>query len=117
MVSVLAAFHADVSVITRISTNELHCLHPTHRAEIEAMRYQVQTMIKQAVADGVNVGLFNSTDLDMTTFAILSMTIGISRWFSTEGRLTAKEIGAYYAAIALKLVHKEPETIEQQILQ
>jgi AcrR family transcriptional regulator len=106
MVAALAIFHAEVSVVTRISTNELHCLKPKHRAEIESIRHEIQTMIKQTIADGVEAGIFRVDDLDMITFAILSMTIGIARWFSPRGRLAAAEVGLYYSSLALSLAQR-----------
>jgi AcrR family transcriptional regulator len=114
IVSVLTTFHAQASVLTRISNNELHCLKPAHRQVVFSMRQAIQSLIRETLAEGVRIGAFNIEGLNMMTNAILSMATGVPRWFTSRGPLTAQDIGVHYGALAVALAaHSGPKATRE----
>ena len=60
--------------------------------------------IRDSVEDGVRAGVFDVPDPRMTTLALLSLGIDVSRWYDDNGALTPEEVGDHYAALALRMV-------------
>jgi AcrR family transcriptional regulator len=103
VVAAMATFHAEVSVLTRIANNELHCLKRGHQDDVLSLRQQILHVIRKCLADGSSDGSFNVDRLNMMTNAILSMAIGVNRWFAADGQLSAEEVGLYYGRLALTM--------------
>ncbi len=107
VVTVLATFHAEIKILTRLASNELHCLSTTHREPIVEMRRRMYLLIKRCLVEGIAVGRFATTDANMATLAIISMAIGVSQWFSPTGPLTAQQVGAYYGSLAIAVASRD----------
>jgi hypothetical protein len=48
--------------------------------------------------------MFDVPDPRMTTLALLSLGIDVSRWYDEGGSLTPEEVGEHYAALTLRMV-------------
>jgi len=59
---------------------------------------QVRTIIRQGIAEGT----FRETDVTITAHAIFGMVNWMTRWYRTEGRLSAQEISAMFVDLILK---------------
>ncbi|MBU6532842.1 TetR family transcriptional regulator [Streptomyces sp. NPDC057245] len=103
-VSSFVRWHAGRRTTARVVQYELDALGPEARAEILALRRQVDAEIRGIVEDGVASGEFDVPDVKGTTLAILSLCIDVARWFNVNGARTPDEIGALYAVLVLRMV-------------
>jgi AcrR family transcriptional regulator len=99
-----AAHHARHHTTARIVNYELAALSEPHRAEVAAVRRAIEAEVRALVEDGVRAGVFDVPDPRMTTLALLSLGIDVSRWYDDDGALTPEEVGDHYAALALRMV-------------
>ena len=83
---------------------ELAALSEPHRAEVAAVRRAIEAEVRTLVEDGVRAGVFDVPDPRMTTLALLSLGIDVSRWYDDGGSLTPEQVGEHYAALALRMV-------------
>lgn len=83
---------------------ELEALGPEARAEIVALRRQVDAVVRGIIEDGVATGEFDVLDVRGTTLAVLSLCVDVARWFNVEGPRTPEEIGMLYADLVLRMV-------------
>ncbi|WP_405994345.1 TetR/AcrR family transcriptional regulator [Streptomyces sp. NBC_00986] len=103
-VSSFVRWHAGGRTTARVVQYELDSLGPDARAEILALRRQVDAEVRGIVEDGVADGSFDVSDVKGTTLAILSLCIDVARWFSLDGPRTPDEVGALYADLVLRMV-------------
>ena len=103
-VSSFVRWHAGGRTTARVVQYELDSLGPDARAEILALRRQVDAEVRGIVEDGVADGSFDVADVKGTTLAILSLCIDVARWFSLDGPRTPDEVGALYADLVLRMV-------------
>lgn len=83
---------------------ELDSLGPAARAEIIALRRQVDAEVRGIIEDGVASGEFDVPDVRGTTLAVLSLCVDVARWFNVDGSRTPDEVGALYADLVLRMV-------------
>jgi hypothetical protein len=103
-VRALTTFHAEWATAARVANYELSGLTDAHRLEVSGLREGIEDCIERALRRGVDEGSFAPQDVHATTFAILSMAIGVSRWFRADGRLSPEELGQLYADLAIGMV-------------
>lgn len=103
-VSSFVRWHAGRRTTARVVQYELDALGPDARAEILALRRQVDAEVRGIVEDGAAAGEFDVLDVQGTTVAILSLCIDVARWFSVDGPRTPDEVGALYADLVLRMV-------------
>ncbi|MFH8839809.1 TetR/AcrR family transcriptional regulator [Streptomyces sp. NPDC017868] len=96
-------WHAERHTTARVVQYELDALGPEHRAEIVELRRESEAVIRRILNEGVAAGEFEVSDVPGTTVAVLSLCIDVSRWFNTQGRRTADEVGALYADLVLRM--------------
>ncbi|MDV9191918.1 TetR/AcrR family transcriptional regulator [Streptomyces sp. SR27] len=97
-------WHAERHTTARVVQYELDALGPEHRAEIVELRRESDATVRRVIDEGVATGEFDVPDVPGTTVAVLSLCIDVSRWFNTQGRHTADEVGALYADLVLRMV-------------
>ncbi|MET8571418.1 TetR/AcrR family transcriptional regulator [Streptomyces sp. NPDC004783] len=108
-VSSFVRWHAGRRTTARVVQYELDALGPEARAEIVALRRQVDAEVRGIIEDGVASGEFDVEDVQGTTLAVLSLCIDVARWFNVNGPRTPDEVGALYADLVLRMVRaKEP---------
>jgi hypothetical protein len=83
---------------------ELDALGPDARAEIIALRRQVDAEVRGIIEEGVANGEFQVLDVRGTTLAVLSLCIDVARWFNVNGSRTPEEVGELYADLVLRMV-------------
>ncbi|MFF8595488.1 TetR/AcrR family transcriptional regulator [Streptomyces sp. NPDC015220] len=103
-VSSFVRWHAGGRTTARVVQYELDSLGPDARAEILALRRQVDAEVRRIVEDGVAAGEFDVADVHGTTLAVLSLCIDVARWFNLDGPRTPEEVGALYADLVLRMV-------------
>ncbi|MFF3348692.1 TetR family transcriptional regulator [Streptomyces sp. NPDC002779] len=103
-VSSFVRWHAGGRTTARVVQYELDSLGPEARAEILALRRQVDAEVRGIIEDGVASGEFDVPDVKGTTLAILSLSIDVARWFNVQGSRTPDEVGELYADLVLRMV-------------
>lgn len=103
-ISSFVRWHAVRRTTARVVQYELDALGPDARAEIVALRRQVDAEVRGIIEDGVEAGEFDVSDVRGTTLAILSLCIDVARWFNVDGPRTPEEVGELYADLALRMV-------------
>lgn len=99
-----ADFHAREHTTARVLNYELAALEPEHRAEIDALRHDIDHSTREVVQKGVGSGAFSTPNPTMAATAIISLGLDVSRWFSEGHRWTPEQIAEFYADAALRIV-------------
>jgi len=107
-VSSFVRWHAGGRTTARVVQYELDSLGPDARAEIMALRRQVDAEVRAIIEDGVAAGDFDVPDVPGTTLAVLSLCIDVARWFNVNGRRTPEDVGTLYADLVLRMVGAHP---------
>ncbi|KND39946.1 TetR/AcrR family transcriptional regulator [Streptomyces acidiscabies] len=97
-------WHAVRRTTARVVQYELDALGPDARAEIVALRREVNAEVRGILDDGVASGEFDVIDVRGTTLAILSLCVDVARWFNVNGTRTPEEVGELYADLVLRMV-------------
>ncbi|MER5752012.1 TetR/AcrR family transcriptional regulator [Streptomyces sp. NPDC002088] len=103
-VSSFVRWHAGGRTTARVVQYELDSLGPDARAEILALRRQVNAEVRGIIEEGAASGEFDVLDVRGTTLAVLSLCIDVARWFNVDGPRTPDEVGALYADLVLRMV-------------
>ncbi|WP_413756474.1 TetR/AcrR family transcriptional regulator [Streptomyces sp. MMBL 11-3] len=103
-VSSFVRWHAGGRTTARVVQYELDSLGADARAEIIALRRQVDAEVRAIIEDGVAAGDFDVPDVPGTTLAVLSLCIDVARWFNVDGPRTPEMVGDLYADLVLRMV-------------
>ncbi|MFF5368425.1 TetR/AcrR family transcriptional regulator [Streptomyces sp. NPDC013187] len=109
-VSSFVRWHAGGRTTARVVQYELESLGPDARAEILALRRQVDGEVRGIIEEGVRSGEFDVVDVHGTTLAVLSLCIDVARWFNVDGPRTPEEVGELYADLVLRMVGAQGPT-------
>ena len=99
-----ARWHAEHFRVARIVQYEFGNLTADHRDAVLALRKEIDSVVRQVVAEGVAAGEFEVADVRDTTLALMSMAVDVARWYDPEIKRTPEAIGAAYAELGLRLV-------------
>lgn len=97
-------WHAEQYQLAKVVQYEHQHLTPEHRAEVLALRKDIDALVRQVLECGVAEGVFEVTDIADTALALLSMAVDVARWYSPTIKRTPAQIGETNAALALRLV-------------
>lgn len=97
-------FHAERHTAARVANHELPALASKHRTEILGLRTEIERLVDVTLEEGTRLGAFAIRDVRATTFLVLSIGIGVSRWFDPSGRLSPEELGDRYAELVGQMV-------------
>lgn len=109
-------FHALRATAAQVANIELHSLPFDRRSEIMTMRAVIDGLLTTAVEDGVKSGDFMVDEIRPVVFGIISMSLGLTRWFRADGGLTPDELADAYARAALSMVRNQSARSKQQPL-
>ena len=104
VVNDFASHHARNHTSTRIVNYELSALEPGHLAEIQELRRRIDREMQDLVREGVEAGVFQTSQPRVAATAVLSLSIDLARWYQDGGAWTPEEIGELYADLALRIV-------------
>ena len=91
-----------------ISTSELRGLTGPLRERHIASRDQYEQLFRDLIAGGVAAAEFVAPDVPLVAAAILSIGLGVGRWYRPSGRLTPAAIAAEYTRFALDGLRPRP---------
>ena len=101
-------WHARQHTLARVSQDELSALSEGHFSAVAELRNDLEAVLRQLLREGSATGEFDVTDVPATALAILSLSIDVSRWFPFDDSRTPAQIGDFYAALALRMLHEVP---------
>lgn len=104
LVKVHVEFHAERHTAARVANHELPALTSNHRGEILGLRREIEELVDETLEEGRARGAFDLQDVRATTFFILGVGLGVSRWFRPDGRRTPVELGDLYAELVARTV-------------
>lgn len=96
--------HATEHVSSRVVNYELAALDDEHRAEVAALRHEIEEAVRDVVRRGVAEGVFVTGDPDLTAAALISLGVDVSRWYRPGGRWTPAEVAAHYRGLSLAML-------------
>ena len=95
------AYHMTKKREVFIANSELRSLDQKNYDAIVALRGAYEQRLAQILADGVSEGVFEVPDIQVATFAILSLLTGLCSWYRPGGRLTRDAIVAAHEKLVL----------------
>jgi AcrR family transcriptional regulator len=101
-------WHADHASLARVAQYELEALSPQHHVVIANIRRRTESVVRSEIQLGLEQRVFRVQDVTISTRAILSMGIDVSRWFRAGGTLTSTLLADHYAELAVRMVGSEP---------
>ncbi|GAA4665993.1 TetR/AcrR family transcriptional regulator [Gordonia humi] len=97
-------YHAQHHASSRVVNYEMTKLDPEHLAEVVELRVQIDAVFTDVLEDGVRRGEFTVPDVRMTTTAVSSLGVDVSRWFRDGRAWSPESVGDYYAELTLRMV-------------
>jgi len=111
---VFVAFHVTYHMNRKrevfIANSELRSLEPRNYAAIVELRGAYERRLADILADGVAKGVFEVADVQVATFAIISLLTGLCTWYRPGGRLTREAIVDAHEKLVLSGVMPAPAT-------
>ncbi len=99
------AFHVGYHMTRKrevfIANSELRSLDPKNYQAVVALRSTYEGRLSDILSQGVARGVFEVVDVQVATFAILSLLTGICNWYRPGGRLTREAIIAAHEKLVL----------------
>lgn len=95
--------HVTDHTMARVVNYELGALSPEHRVTIDALRRDIQQLIRSALLAGVESGDFDCADIGMTTNAIMGMSIDVARWYDERESWTPDRIAEHSGRMTLRM--------------
>ena len=84
--------------------SEIRSLEPENRAAYAAKRLVLERLLLDTVEEGLGSGTFATPHPRQSVKALLAMMQGVSHWYRPDGQLSAEELAARYARLALATV-------------
>jgi len=99
------AFHVGYHMTRKrevfIANSELRSLDSKNYQAVVALRSAYEGRLSDILSQGVARGVFEVVDVQVATFAILSLLTGICNWYRPGGRLTREAIIAAHEKLVL----------------
>jgi Tetracyclin repressor-like, C-terminal domain len=104
MVYSFSAWHLTNAALGRVIQYEFRSLSEDHTATIVGLRRLFEGLVLDALADGETAGIFQISDPEATTRALLSLGIDLVRWYDPMLGRDADGIARSNADLAMRLV-------------
>ena len=99
------AFHVTYHMTRKrevfIANSELRSLDAKNYDAVVALRGAYEARLAQILTDGAAEGAFEVVDIQVATFAIISLLTGLCSWYRPGGRLTRDAIIAAHEKLVL----------------
>ncbi|MHC2334803.1 TetR/AcrR family transcriptional regulator [Bradyrhizobium sp. USDA 4454] len=99
------AFHVTYHMTRKrevfIANSELRSLDAKNYDAVVALRGAYEARLAQILTDGAAEGVFEVVDIQVATFAIISLLTGLCTWYRPGGRLTRDAIIAAHEKLVL----------------
>jgi AcrR family transcriptional regulator len=109
---VFVTFHVTYHMTRKrevfIANSELRSLEPKNYEAIVALRGAYEQRLADILTEGVEEGVFEIADIQVATFAIISLLTGLCSWYRPGGRLTKEAIVAAHEKLVISGVMPSP---------
>ncbi len=95
----------------RVVNFEAGALSPENFVEIRRLQRAVAAHVRAVVEAGVAAGVFKTDNVRLTSLALTSLGIDVSRWYRPDGTWTPETVADHYAMLALRIVGVEPAAV------
>ena len=99
------AFHVGYHMTRKrevfIANSELRSLDPRNYEAVVALRSAYEKRLADILSQGVASGVFEVVDVQVATYAIISLLTGLCNWYRPGGRLTKEAIIAAHEKLVL----------------
>jgi len=92
IIRILVQFSAERTETTRIAFEQSNILPKRSQDALRRRQKGVERVVEQTLKEGADQGIFVVSDVKMTSFAILSVSNWLYRWYEPKGTMTPKEI-------------------------
>jgi AcrR family transcriptional regulator len=79
-----------------IVDTELRSLESESRPHILALRDRYEHLLQELLRDGMERGIFRSTDVKVASYALIAMCTEVAAWFRPDGRLSVQQVILIY---------------------
>jgi AcrR family transcriptional regulator len=109
MVVVHIDFHTRRRQEVFIGNMELRSLDEENYRMVSRLRAEYERRVRQLIEEGVEEGVFEVSDCNLTAKALISMLTGICSWYDPNGRMSIEELEKQHIELALRMVnYKRP---------
>ncbi|MDA8195099.1 MAG: TetR family transcriptional regulator [Thermaerobacter sp.] len=95
-------FHCEFPEEATIVDTEMRALSDESRTTIKSLRDEYEQMFKNILHEGKASGVFRVADVNIASYALLSMATGVIGWYRQTGRYSAEQIAEMYATLAIR---------------
>ncbi len=99
-------FHLKCQKETFIASSELRGLSEDKFDRIVSLRDQYEAIFQKLIASGMDVGLFETGDIKILSYAILTLCTAGATWYKPNGRLSVADIVEIYENFILNGLKK-----------
>lgn len=103
--------HLHRTTEARVLNYELHALSLEHLAEVSELRRDLQHHVREMLERGMEAGVFHTSNARMSTVALLSLGIDLSRWYHQDGEWSPDEVADHYCEVALRIAGVDPADV------
>ena len=103
LVKAFVIWHAQNHTLAGVIQRDVDNITPEQYDEIRDLKLQLEAFLRAELQRGIESGDFLVTDVDATTWALLSLGLDVARWW-TDRSAASDELSAAYAALALRMV-------------
>ena len=111
------AFHVEWHTARKeevfIGNMELRSLSSAQYERVITLRRQYEHYLGDILSAGHQQGLWHLQDVQVTTFAMLSMLTGICNWYKSDGRLSQAGLIRIYEDLVLNMLGVSPDVARQ----
>lgn len=79
-----------------IIDTELRSLESESKPSILAFRDKYEELLQEMLRDGMEQGVFRSTDVKVASYALIAMCTEVAAWFRPDGRLSVQQVILIY---------------------
>lgn len=97
-------YHALHQPDVRVGNGELLSLEEPSRSAVIELRGRYTRMWQELIESGERQGVFRMPSVQLATYALLEMGIGVALWYRTDGPLSLEYIASVYADMAAHLL-------------
>lgn len=96
--------HLEMPDLARVSHAEHSRLTEENRAIIDVLRRDVGQLLRDIVQRGIERGIFDPPQLDITLLAISTMGVRVVDWWTPESGLSIAEVAKTHADLAVRML-------------
>lgn len=105
LVTELVTWHARHHRVAQVIQYEMRALRDDHRREIAAIRNEIEGITRRVLVAGSDEGVFQlRADLDTTNRIVISVSVDVSRWYSSSAALSPDALGSAISDMVVNML-------------